>query len=228
MAELVLHVDVGRSTGTRNSRRLRRSGHVPAVIYGLDHEPRSVSVAWRELRRALTSELGRNALLSLDVAGEREYGMVKDLQLHPVRRDVIHVDFLRVDPDAELAVDVPVSVVGEATAVTQRRGNVDQAMFTMAVLARPDRIPPTIPVDISELQVGDSIKVGEVPLPDGVVANVREDLPVVVGVATRSTLELERQEKIASGEWTEAGPEGELGEGEAAEGEAAEAGADDA
>src|SRR5690606_10524321 len=110
--ELVLHADPTRTTGTRTSRRLRRDGHIPAVVYGLGSTPVPVSVAWRDLRQCLKTEAGANAVISVDIDGARHLSIVKEIQRHPVRRDVIHVDFLRVDPDKSVVVEVPVVVIG--------------------------------------------------------------------------------------------------------------------
>src|SRR5262245_43602863 len=103
--ELVLTADPTRTTGTGASRRLRREGQIPAVVYGLGADPVAVSVGWRELRQCLKTDAGINAVINLDVDGTRHLSIVKDIQRHPVRRDVIHVDFLRVDPTAEVTVD---------------------------------------------------------------------------------------------------------------------------
>src|SRR5579871_3855242 len=111
--DVTLVAETGRVTGSRPARRLRAEGLVPGVVYGLDREPVSVAVAWPELRRALTTEAGLNALITLDVEGHQDLTIVKDLQRDPVRRSVTHVDFLRIDRDAEISVDVPIVLVGE-------------------------------------------------------------------------------------------------------------------
>ena len=97
MSEVTLTAYTGRETGTRPSRRARAEGHVPAVVYGGGEPAVSVSVDRRDLRRVLSTDAGINALISLSVDGERLLTVVKDLQRHPVRRDVTHVDFLKVD-----------------------------------------------------------------------------------------------------------------------------------
>ena len=95
--DLVLVAETGRETGTRPSRRMRREGNVPATLYGLGKDAQTIAVAWRELRQVLTTDAGVNAFIHLEVDGSRQATLVKDIQRHPVRRDVIHVDFLRVD-----------------------------------------------------------------------------------------------------------------------------------
>ncbi len=187
--QLLLNATRGRTEGTRASRRLRLEGRIPAVVYGLDNEPVSVSIAWPELRLALSTDAGLNALITLDIEGEKQLSIVKDLQRHPVRRDVIHVDFLRVTTDQEIEVNVPLVLVGEALEVTRANGMVDQTLYTLTVSARPADVPDEIEVDISGLTLGDSIRVGELTLPDGVVASTDPDDAVATSLVTRSTRE---------------------------------------
>jgi large subunit ribosomal protein L25 len=198
--ELVLTADPTRPTGTRPSRRLRRDGHVPAVVYGMGGEPLSVSVAWRDLRQCLKTEAGINAVIDLEIDGTRHTSIVKDLQRHPVRRDVIHVDFLRVDPKKPVTVEVPVLVTGEAKKVAAMQGIVDQQMFKIFVSVRPDSIPNEIEIDVSDLDIGEVITVGDLPLPAGVSAVSEEDATVVQGSATRSTIQLRAEQAKADDE----------------------------
>ena len=115
--DITLVAEVGRPTGTSASRRLRATGKVPAVLYGRGAEPRAITVDWRDLRLALTTEKGLNALITLSVDGTSTPAIVKEMQRHPVRRDVLHIDFLAVDVDKPIATDVPIVMEGEATLV---------------------------------------------------------------------------------------------------------------
>jgi large subunit ribosomal protein L25 len=188
--ELVLTADSTRETGTRPSRRLRREGRVPAVVYGMGSEPVAVSVVWRDLRQCLKTDAGINAVIELDIDGARHTSIVKDVQRHPVRRDVIHVDFLRVDPNKVVTVEVPVTLVGEAKKVANLQGVVDQQLFRVAVSMRPGAIPNEIELDVSNLDIGDVITVSDLTLPAGVEAISDADATVVQGLATRSTIVL--------------------------------------
>ena len=224
MSELLLTAHTGRSTGTRSSRRLRAEGLVPGVVYGLGQDSVPVAVEWPALRKALITDAGVNALLTLVIDGEEQLSIVKDIQRHPTRRDVIHVDYIRLDPNAEVEVEVPVLLVGEARNVTQVSGMVDQTMFSLPVLSKPDSIPTELTADISELEVGSTLTVDDVALPDGVRAAIDGTETVATAVVTRSTIEAMRAEDEA-----EAAAEGEEGaEGEASEGgEDANGGGDD-
>ena len=168
------------------------------MLYGLGAESVTVAVDWSDLRRALTTEAGVNAIIQLEVEGERHMSIIKDLQRHPVRRDVLHVDFLRIDPTRDVTVDVPIVLVGEARELIAADGMVDQNLFTLSVNAPPDRIPTELEVDISGLTVGDSIRVGDLALPVGVSTDVDPEDAVAVGTITRSTLEAIAEEEAAA------------------------------
>ncbi len=138
------------------------------MVYGLGGESVSVAVDARDLRSALNTEAGLNALLTLEVEGDRQLSLVKELQHHPVRNEVIHVDFIRVDADVAVEVEVRVVLLGDATAVTNEDGVVDQIAFTVAVLAKPESIPNELAIDISEMVMGDTVRTGDLELPEGV------------------------------------------------------------
>ncbi len=225
MAEQVLTAEIGRSLGTRPSRRLRRDGKVPGTVYGLGSEPVSIAIPQTELRAVLTTEAGLNALIDLDVDGDRQLSIVKELQRDPVRRDVIHVDFIRIDPDAEIEVDVPIVLEGEAKELIAANGMVDQAMFALPLFSKPGAIPNELVVDVSALTVGDSVRVGDIALPPGTRTEVDEDDAVAIGTVTRSTLEALAEEEAAEAALLEAELLGAEGV-EADEGEAAPADAD--
>src|SRR5437773_2579222 len=123
MAEITLAASTGRPTGSRASGRLRAQGKVPGTVYGLGGDTVSVSVDWRDLRHVLTTEAGLNAVIDLSVDGrDTELAIVKELQRHPIRRNVLHVDLLRVSRDIAIEVDVPINLVGEAKEVTNNDG----------------------------------------------------------------------------------------------------------
>ncbi|WP_334141382.1 50S ribosomal protein L25 [Rhabdothermincola sp.] len=215
--ELTLTAETGRTPGSRAAGRLRAQGKIPGVVYGLGADPVPVAVVWSELRRVLTTEAGVNALIALDIDGRRDLTIVKDLQRDPVRREVLHVDFLRVDPDAPVEVEVPIVVVGEAKEVESAKGIAEQQMKSLTVKAKPTGIPGQIEADVSSLTVGSAVTVGDLQLPDGVTTDVDPSTPVVAGVATRFTV------MAAGGAVAEGGEAGEAAD-EAAEAAGAETG----
>lgn len=156
------------SGGSAVARRLRAEGHIPAVLYGQGMEPISVTVERRELRHALSGPAGTNTLLSLEVAGKKYPAVVKDLQRHPIKRTVSHIDFYQVDMNVEITVHVPVRLEGEAKAVLQAGGLVDRAVDTITVSCTPANMPNEIVIDITDLQPGQVIHLSQVTAPKGV------------------------------------------------------------
>ena len=189
MADLVLNTEEKTTIGSRSSRRLRRDGKVPGVLYGLGQDPEIFSVDYGDLRGALTTDAGLNALIQLSINGVNQLSILKTLQRHPVKDEVIHVDFVRVDPNQELAVEVPIVLEGVAKKVTDQNGMVDQTMFSLSVLSLPDSIPNELTADVSELEINDAIRVSDVALPEGVRTEVDPEEAIAVGTVTRSTME---------------------------------------
>lgn len=186
--EITLTAETSREIGSRPSGRLRTSGRVPGVVYGLGRENVTVSVDWPELRRALTTEAGLNALITLEVGGARDLTIVKELQRDPVRREVLHVDFLRVDPDEVVEVEVPLVLAGEAREVELAQGIIEQQLVSLTIKALPTEIPNELTVDISALTVGGVITVEDVELPSGVVTEMDPTTALVIGVASRMSV----------------------------------------
>ncbi len=207
-AQVALKAESGRELGSSSSRRLRREGRIPAVVYGLESEPLPVSVEYSEARSALSTDAGLNALLQLDIDGSTQICLVKDLQRHVVRDEVIHIDFVRIDPDADVEIEVPIVLVGEARDVANVSGMVDQALFSVLIATKPTAIPNEIEVDISEMQVGDSIRVEDLILPEGARPAMELQATIANALVTRSTLEAMRadEEEAAAAEDGDAAP----------------------
>ncbi|MEY2958671.1 MAG: ribosomal protein, partial [Actinomycetota bacterium] len=185
MSATVLVAETGRATGSANSRRLLREDRIPAVVYGQGMTPISISVARRDLRIALSGAAGTNTVLDLTVDGSVYPAIVKEIQRHPVRRTVQHVDFIQVNLDQTIKVSVPVRLEGEASAVQSNGGLVDLSMNDLEVETTPRSIPDEIVIDISDLTMDSTITVGQIPLPAGVTATADADAVVLSVLATR-------------------------------------------
>ena len=220
MASTVLVANTGRPTGSAASRRLRGDDRVPGVLYGHGMAPLSVAVERRELRVALSGAAGVNTVLDLTVDGTVYPAIVKDLQRHPVRRNVIHVDFIQVNLDEEITVAVPLRLVGEAKNVEQEGGLVDPSVDSIEVVTTPRNIPDEFVVDVSEMTMDTVIRLGDIPMPAGVTATGDPESPVVTVLTMRAEVaEIEAADAEAAAEQE---AEGEAPEGApAAEGEAA-------
>ncbi|MBL6635028.1 MAG: 50S ribosomal protein L25 [Ilumatobacteraceae bacterium] len=216
MSDSVLIAEAGRTTGSAESRRIRREDRIPAVVYGKGMEPISISVNRRDLRVALSGTAGMNTILDLTVDGTVYPSIVKDMQRHPVRRTVAHVDFIQIDLSEEITVSVPVRLEGEAKQVAMNNGLVDQQMMEIQIRTTPRSIPDELVIDISDMTVNTVITVADVPLPNGVVAVSAEDQTVVTAVTLR----------VATDEPVAGDSEGEEGAAEASE-ESSDGGSDD-
>lgn len=181
MPDITVAAETGRPTGSRSSGRLRASGKIPGVVYGHGNDPVAVAVDARALRAALSTDAGLNALITLDLDGRTQLAMAKEIQRHPVRNTVTHVDFLAVSRDEVVTFDVPIHLVGEATELLRADGVVDHQLFSLTAHAKPGNIPNSIEVDISALKVGDTIRVDDLDLPAGVTTDVEGETAIVVG-----------------------------------------------
>jgi large subunit ribosomal protein L25 len=221
--DIILVAETGRSTGSPASRRLRATGKVPAVLYGRGAEPAPISVEWRDLRSALTTDKGLNALLTLKIGSKSTKAIVKEMQRHPVRRDVLHIDFLAVDVDKPITTDVPLLLEGEPEKVIRDDGVVEQILNVLIVTAKPDTIPGHIAVDVSDLEIGQHITVGDLQLPADVTTEADPEETIVTAKLTSLALAEEEEEEGEEGE-EEEGAEGEGAEGAAGEGGDGESG----
>jgi len=220
MAEINLKVESGRELGTGPAKRIRAAGKIPGVVYGLEADPIPVTVDWKPLREALTTEAGLNALINLEVDGKVALTIVKELQRNPIKGNVIHLDFLRVSADAEISVDVPIVLEGEAEKVEREDGTVDHLLFTLSVNAKPADIPNEITVDISDLELHDTVRVSDLPLPAGVTTDVDPEETVVTAQISSTTLEADAIAEADAEAAAEQAEEAEGGEGAETEGEA--------
>lgn len=209
MSETVLTAEAGRRTGSSDSRRLRAAGKIPAVVYGHGMDPMSVSVDRRELRQALSGGAGMNTILDLTVDGTIYPSIIKDIQRHPVRRSVQHIDFIQVNLNEEIVVSIPIHLDGEAKDVSAHGGLVDLAMQELEVRTTPRSIPDGVTIDISTMTMDTVIRVEDIPLPSGVTAEADPETPVVT-VLTMRTPVLDAEEAAAEEAAAEAG-EGEPG-----------------
>jgi large subunit ribosomal protein L25 len=169
MSKQVALAVTGRAgTGKGEARSLRRAGRVPAVAYGAALDaPIPVSVDGRDLYHALNTDAGENAILRLDIEGDAQLAIVREIQRHPVRREMMHVDFVTVSRDVKITVEIPLVLEGEAPGADEA-GVVDQVLFALPVEVLPLEVPDQITVDISSLEIGEVIRVEDLTLPGGV------------------------------------------------------------
>ncbi len=211
-----LEVQEREQRGSRDSRRLRKQGMIPGVLYGRGNKPHPICVGERELRRVLTGSSGLHAILDVVLAGQSSThaSILKDYQVDPIRGKIEHFDLQEVRLDQPIQSSVVVELVGES-AGTKVGGVLSQVSREIRVEALPLEVPERIELDISGMEIGDSLRLSDLPLHEG-VTYLDDPETVLASVAMPTRVEEPEAEAVEG----EEGEEGEAPEGEAPEGEA--------
>ncbi|HSO49101.1 MAG TPA: 50S ribosomal protein L25 [Acidimicrobiia bacterium] len=217
MSQVSLRAEAGRATGSRESRRLRRTGLVPAIVYGKGTDPINVAVDAHDLHMALHTEAGSNALINLEIEDDKVVlTMARIIERHPFRNEYRHVDFVTVSLDETVHAEVAIHFEGTPAGVIE--GGVFSPQRThVSVETLATTIPSFIELDVSAVEIGDSLRIADLPVLEGVVYT--EDPEGVVMSVTTPAAEIEEPEEV-EGEEGEELAEGEESDGVAAEGEA--------
>ena len=178
-------------------RQLRNNGNIPAVVYGAKVESKPVFVSSADLTKTIRT-VGRNGIISLDVDGNKHDVILSDYQEDSFKKEILHVDFLAVDKSSKINVQVRLALVGEASGVKDG-GVLQQSVHELSITSTPDNIPQAIEVDITNLQVGETVLVGDIPEVGGFTIN-HEDEEVVASI-----LPPRQEEEINSGEQQQEG-----------------------
>lgn len=205
---VVLDITVRENTGTGNAREARRNGMVPGIIYGGDEAPMPVAVKFNEMIKAINSGQFLSNMVELSHDGNVQKVIAKDVQFHPVKDMPVHVDFYRVTAKSIIEVEVSVNFIGEDVSPGMKEGGaLNVVRYAIEVKCPAGDIPDTIDVDISAMQIGDSIHISEINLPKGVTPAITDrDFTIATIIASRSS-------KLAEDE--DSGEDGETVEGEA-------------
>ncbi len=206
------------ATGRSAARKLKAQGVIPAVVYGGREKPQSLQVSVRDVNAMLSHASGENILVELQLEGGNKMALVQEIQHAPLGGNVLHIDFHAVKMDEKIHADVPLEASGIANGVKNFGGLLEQSLRTLSIECLPTDLPDRVTVDVSELNIGDSIHVRDIKLPNGVVAKVQPDLTAFSVVAPA----VEEEPVAAAAEGAAAGPE-VITEKKPAEGEAAAA-----
>jgi large subunit ribosomal protein L25 len=207
MANIELQVERRQESGKNVARRARASGKVPAVVYGAKKETVPIYIEARQLTTAFRQGAGDNAIYLLKMAGTEQsrHAMIREINRDPVSRELLHVDFLRVLMDVKVRVSVAVELTGTPKGVKQDGGILDFVSREVEIECLPSDIPSTLPVDVSEVGMSESFRVGQIPAregirilddPDKVIAHVahpakEEEVAVVAAEAAPTSAEPE-------------------------------------
>ena len=179
-------------------RWLRANGQVPAVIYGPKQEPVHISIEWTQLRRTLLDAGGTN-IVEIEVDGTTYPVLIREVDRHPVRRDVLHVDFYAVDLTVRLVTSIPVTLINDKETAERLTGRIILDLTAIDVESLPGNIPESIIVDASVLQeIGDMITVADLSAPEG-VSIVTDDTMLVARTAHYAAEEEEEEEEVEEG-----------------------------
>jgi large subunit ribosomal protein L25 len=204
---------VGRSAG----RKLKAQGIIPAVVYGGKSKPQPLQVSARDVNKMLSHASGENILVELEIAGGNRMALIQEIQHAPLGGNVLHIDFHAVSMDEKIHADVPLEPTGTANGVKNFGGLLEQSLRSLSIECLPRDLPDRITVDISALNIGDSIHVRDIQMPEGVTAKVQPDLTAFSVVAPAV-----EEEPVVAVEGAPTGPE-VITEKKPAEGEAAPA-----
>jgi len=185
MSTATLSATIRSDSGKGAARALRRAGSIPAVIYGHKRQPMSLSVLTRDLERLLERVSAESTVVELSIDGTVSRTLIREIQKHPFKKQLVHVDFQELVAGEMITVSIPLVIVGVSVGVRSFGGILDQTMRDLEVSVDPSNIPNHIDLDVSALGLGDSIHVRDIKLPAGVTVLTDSDASVLVIAAPR-------------------------------------------
>ena len=210
-----LIAEIREDQGKGASRRLRHQGKVPAIIYGAGRPPRSLSFDHNKVLKQLENESFYSSVLSIKVGSRNQAAILKDMQRHPAKPRIMHMDFQRIVEDEEIKMNVPLHFIGEdiAPGVKDGGGKVSHIMTDVEIVCLPRYLPEYIDVDVSALELDDMLTLSDIKLPEGVempalAQGPEADRPIVsIHVIKEVVIEEEEELEVAVGEEGEEGEE---------------------
>ncbi|MBM95919.1 MAG: 50S ribosomal protein L25/general stress protein Ctc [Oceanospirillaceae bacterium] len=204
MSDFTLSAEIREDSGKGASRRLRRANCVPAIIYGGDAEPTSITLKANELWKVLEEEAFYSSVVTLEVAGKSESVVLKDLQRHPAKDLIWHADFLRVNADTKIKAHVPLHFLNEDACVGVKigGGKISHQLTSLDIICTADHLPEFIEIDLAEVEVGTVIHLSDLKLPEGVESQAlshgaEHDTAVVSVIAPKGGDAEESEEEAA-------------------------------
>ena len=192
---LTLPAEARERAGKGASRSLRREGRIPAVIYGGKEEPTTIHLEEKELVRQLNLGHFMNSIVQIELGGKQVRTIPKDVALHPVTDRPIHVDFLRLSKDAKIEVQVPVVFINEEESPGLKKGGVlNVVRHELDLICKSDAIPDQIEIDVTGKEVGDSLHISEVTLPDGAESAITDRDFTIATLVAPSALKKSEEE----------------------------------
>jgi len=212
MEQINFDVQIRKTTGSAKSRQIRRTNLIPGIVYGGDSKPTNIQADRKAYDRIYRQHAGESLIYHLNLVDEGKKvtdfpAIIKDVQLHPVTDEVIHIDFNRISLDKEIEIKVKVLIKGEAVGVKRDGGTLEHLMWELDVICLPNNIPHHLEADVTNLGVHDSIFVKDLALPQGV--RTKHD-PESVVITVAGSMREETAATPAEGEAAAAGSEPEV------------------
>lgn len=219
MATAQLSATPRTSSGKGPARSLRSAGRIPGVVYGHAREPQPLTLDTREFEKLLSHIAAESTVIELSLDGQTTKTLIREIQRHPFKRQILHVDFQELVAGEKVQVNIPIVLMGVPEGVRASGGVMDQTLRELSIRVDPSSIPDHIEVDVTGVQIGHSIHVSELSLPEGVEVLNDPEAPVCVVAAPRAVVEetaavAEPVEGEAEPEVIGRGKEVEEGEGE--------------
>lgn len=189
MATASLSASRRSETGKGAARSLRRNGRIPAIIYGHDREPQPLAVPERDLEKLLSQISADNTVVELSIEGAGARALIREIQRHPFKRQILHVDFQEIVAGEKMTMRVPLRLVGTPVGVRLGGGIIDHTLRELNVLVDPANAPNHIDVDVTDLELGQSIHVDQLEVPAGVTVLDEPGAAVVVIATPRAAVE---------------------------------------
>jgi large subunit ribosomal protein L25 len=189
MASAQLSANLREESGKGSARKLRSAGSVPAIVYGHGREPQSLAINTRELEKLLDHIAAESTVIDLAIDGKTARTLIREIQRHPFKRQILHVDFQELVAGEKITVRLPIVLVGVPDGVRMDGGILDQTMRELLVEVDPSNIPNHVELDVTKLVIGSSVHVSDIPLPEGVEVVDDTDASVCVVSAPRAVVE---------------------------------------
>ena len=195
--------------GKGASRRLRRQGKVPAVIYGAGRDPRSLMFDHNKVLRQLDDPSFYSSILNIKVGEKSRAAIVKDIQRHPSKKQIIHIDLQRIVEDEQIKMQIPIHYLGEEDAVGVKigGGTVTKVMTELEISCLPKDLPATLQFDVTNLDIGNSLSIASAEFPEGVSASLDGDVLIAIVNETRASVSEGGDDESAEGAEEEGGEE---------------------
>jgi len=205
MSTLKITAEEREHTGKGVARKMRQAGRIPAVLYGQGHDGVSLSLDSYELNQLLSTAGARTSVLELEVKGSERSGsqnvLIKEVQKHPYKDLILHMDLLEIALDQEISVMVPIEIVGTAKGVKLDGGILEMKRRELEIVCLPNIIPDSITFDVSELEIGDTVHVEELTVADGIT--IPHDTNFTILTVVAAAVEPEPEEEVEEGEEVE-------------------------